>query len=326
MDREDSSTALLFSIVIPVKDGDQWLDGLLGMLVRQTLFDRSEIIVIDSGSTDRSLEIIRNYPVRLIEIPPSEFNHGATRNLGVRAANGKYVVMTVQDAMPESDLWLERFLEAFGDEQVVAVCGQQVVPHDRDKNPVLWFRPISGHRTWTCHFASPDEFLQLSPAEQREAAGWDNVAAAYRRSSLLEFPFPVADFAEDIAWARMMILKGFTVGHASGAIVFHYHHQLPEFVLPRYFSIFYFEYKIFGLRPSLPHSVAYQVALAAKILLKEPKLSWRERGRWLLFNFRFWMELRSTIRKFNAGLKAGERALGELYLQICKKPPQALKY
>ena len=82
--------------------------------MRQTLIAQSEIIVIDSGSTDRSLEIVRRYPVRLIEIPASEFNHGSTRNLGVRAAKGEYVVMTVQDALPGSDDWLELFLAGFG--------------------------------------------------------------------------------------------------------------------------------------------------------------------------------------------------------------------
>ncbi|HXD78105.1 MAG TPA: glycosyltransferase family A protein, partial [Puia sp.] len=199
---------ILFSIVIPVKNGDFWLDKLLRRLVGQTLFSRSEIIVIDSGSTDESLAIVAKYPVRLIRIPPDSFNHGLTRNLGASEAKGEYVVMTVQDAVPENDQWLERFLEGFADDDVAAVCGQQVVPHERDKNPVLWFRPVSAHRTWYCHYADPADFLKLSPSEQREIAGWDNVTAAYRRRVLLEHPFPATDFAEDITWARMMLLKG----------------------------------------------------------------------------------------------------------------------
>jgi rhamnosyltransferase len=317
---------ILFSIVIPVKNGDLWLDKLLTRLVQQTLFARSEIIVIDSGSMDRSLEIISRYPVRLIRIPPAEFNHGLTRNLGAREARGEYVVMTVQDAMPESERWLERLLDGFTDERVVAVCGQQVVPHERDKNPVLWFRPVSGHRTWYCHYDDPGEFLKLSPAEQREMAGWDNVTAAYRRSVLLEYPFPATDFAEDISWARMMLLKGFTLGHVSGAIAYHYHHQLPEFILPRYFSVFYYEFKLFRLKPALQHSVLRNVLVAARILLKESGLSWMEKGKWLLFNVRYWLALRGTIRKFNQAADKSEADLDLLYQHICNKPPQALKY
>ena len=317
---------ILFSIVIPVKNGDYWLEKLLDRLVQQTLFPRSEILVIDSGSTDRSLEIIGRYPVRLIQIPPAEFNHGMTRNLGAREAKGEYVVMTVQDAVPESDRWLERFLEGFRNDRVVAVCGQQVVPHERDKNPVLWFRPVSEHRSWYCHYDDPGEFLKLSPGEQREMAGWDNVTAAYRRSVLLEYPFPATDFAEDISWARMMLLKGFTLGHVSGAIAYHYHHQLPEFILPRYFSVFYFEFKLFRLKPALQHSVGWNVLVAARILLRETGLSWMEKGKWLLFNVRYWLALRGTIRKFNQAADKGEAALDLLYQDICNKPPQALKY
>jgi rhamnosyltransferase len=316
----------LFSIVIPVKNGDVWLERLLDGLMRQTLIAQSEIIVIDSGSTDDSLGIIRRYPVRLIQIPPSEFNHGATRNLGVFAATGEYVVMTVQDALPGSDTWLELFLGGFDDEQVVAVCGQQIVPHDRDKNPVLWFRPVSEHRTWYAHIDDPADYLKLSPAEQREIAGWDNVTAAYRRTVLLEHPFPVTEFAEDISWARMMLLKGFTLGHVSGAITYHYHHHLPEFILPRYFSVYYSEFKIFGVKPALQSPIWRNVLVAARILLKEPGLTWRERARWMSFNIRYWLEVRSTIRRFNRAVDKGETALDREYRQICKRPPQALKY
>jgi rhamnosyltransferase len=329
------NTNILFSVVIPVRNGDVWLERLLDGLMRQSLIAQSEIIVIDSGSTDRSLEIVRRYPVRLIEIPASEFNHGSTRNLGVRAAKGEYVVMTVQDALPGSDDWLELFLAGFGDRQVgggfenrpvVAVCGQQVVPHDRDKNPVLWFRPVSAHETWYYHYDDPEDYLKLSPARQREIASWDNVTAAYRRSVLLEYPFPVTEFAEDISWARMMLLKGFTLGHVSGAVTYHYHHQVPEFILPRYFAVWYSEFKIFGLKPALQYPVWRSVLVAAKILLKESKLTWKERARWMSFNIRYWLAVRSAIRKFNRAAGGGEPVLDREYRQICKRPPQALKY
>jgi rhamnosyltransferase len=320
------STNILISIVIPVKNGDLWLERLLGSLVRQTLFPRSEIIVIDSGSTDRSLEIIGRYPVRLIRIRPEEFNHGLTRNLGVREARGEFVVMTVQDAVPGSERWLELFMEGFANGEVAAVCGQQVVPHERDKNPVLWFRPVSAHRTWFCHYDSPEDYLRLSPAEQREIAAWDNVTAAYRRTILLAHPFPVTDFSEDISWARMMLLKGFTLGHVSGALTYHYHHQLPEFILPRYFSVYYSEFKLFGLRPALPYPVWRNVLVAAKILLRESRLSWKERARWLWFNMRYWIVVKATINRFNRAAGAGEAVLDQEYRKICQSPPQAPKY
>jgi rhamnosyltransferase len=86
------------SVVIPVKNGEPWLDECIQGIMSQTLFNQTEIIAIDSGSTDGSLAILEKYPVRIYNLPPAEFNHGLTRNYGVQLCRGEYVVMTVQDA------------------------------------------------------------------------------------------------------------------------------------------------------------------------------------------------------------------------------------
>lgn len=317
---------ILVSVVIPVKDGDIWLERLLEGLVRQTLFDRTEIIVIDSGSTDGSLGIIAKYPVKLIRIPSAEFNHGDTRNLGVREARGKYVVMTVQDAAPASDLWLQHFVDGFEEERVVALCGQQVVPHEPDKNPAWWFRPVSPPQTTFYHYDDPAEFLRLSPAEQRQKVAWDNVVAAYRREILLQYPFPRTDFAEDIIWARQMLVMGKCLGNVDAARVFHYHHYTSDIILPRYFSVYYFEYRTFGLKPLPVQHTPIKILSAAKILLKERGITWPEKFKWLVYNINYWKELKKTVNLFNEAVDKGDPFLDDLYRTICKKPPQAIKY
>ena len=108
-----NSSDILVSIVIPVKNGDYWLEHTLTALLNQELDKPFEVIVIDSGSTDSSLDIIRKHPVHLIQIQPETFNHGTTRNIGVQAAKGEYVVMTVQDARPVDNQWLKHLLAGF---------------------------------------------------------------------------------------------------------------------------------------------------------------------------------------------------------------------
>ncbi len=61
---------ILVSIIVLTKNGEKYLHSLLDGLRRQSLFERAEIIVIDSGSTDRTLQIIARYPVALTQIPP----------------------------------------------------------------------------------------------------------------------------------------------------------------------------------------------------------------------------------------------------------------
>ena len=127
---------VMVSVVIPVKNGDIWLNHVIPAILSQELDGGLEVILIDSGSTDNTLNIISNYPVKLIRIEPGTFNHGTTRNMGAGLAKGKYVVMTVQDAKPVSRRWLKTLMEGFTDDNVAGVCGQQIVPHHHDKNPV----------------------------------------------------------------------------------------------------------------------------------------------------------------------------------------------
>lgn len=301
------------------------MEQLFEKLLVQTLFPQSEIIVIDSGSTDKSLDIVKRYPVKLIQIPSHEFNHGETRNLGVREARGKYVVMTVQDAVPASELWLQHLISGFVDEKVAGVCGTQVVPHEPDKNPVLWFRPVSEPQKKFYRYDNPDEFLKLTPLEQREKIAWDNVTAAYRRDLLIKFPFPKIDFAEDIFWAKEILLQGYTLANIDEARVFHYHHHLPHFIPPRYFSVYYFEYKLFGKRPKISRPILIEILVAAKILLKESKVKWFQKFKWLLFNIRYWLVLNKTIKRFNSAVEKGDQFLDIQYQRICYKIPQAPK-
>ena len=133
----------LISVVIPIKNEPSEVAACLEGIFRQTLRDQLEVIAIDSGSPQVTLDLLAGYPVRLHQIPPSEFNHGETRNLGVKLASGEFVVMTVADAVAGNERWLEQMLQHFDDPRVMGVCGQQIVPHDIDKNPLQWFRPVS---------------------------------------------------------------------------------------------------------------------------------------------------------------------------------------
>ena len=91
---------VLISVVIPVKNGDSWLNETIPAILNQQVNGAIEIIAIDSGSTDESLSILSKYPVTVVSIKPEDFNHGLTRNKGVSLAKGRFVVMTVQDAKP----------------------------------------------------------------------------------------------------------------------------------------------------------------------------------------------------------------------------------
>ena len=88
----------MISVVIPVKDGGADLARCLDAIATQVVDDEVEIVVVDSGSRDDSVAVAQSHGARVHEIPPSEFGHGRTRNLGAALARGDVLVFTSQDA------------------------------------------------------------------------------------------------------------------------------------------------------------------------------------------------------------------------------------
>src|SRR4030042_1234198 len=108
------------SIILLVKNGQATLEEVLKKVFSQAIQEIFEVIAIDSGSTDRSKDILARFPVRVEKLPPESFNHGETRNLGARLSGGKYLVYLTQDATPQDDKWLGRLIQPFEEDPLVA--------------------------------------------------------------------------------------------------------------------------------------------------------------------------------------------------------------
>ena len=100
------------SIVIPTKNGGHLFEKVLDAVFKQKTEYEYEVICVDSGSKDGTLDVIRKYPCRLFQIEPSEFGHGKTRNYGASKGNGTYIIFITQDALPATDTWLQNFIDA----------------------------------------------------------------------------------------------------------------------------------------------------------------------------------------------------------------------
>lgn len=306
---------ILVSIVIPVKNGDYWLQDTLETLTSQKINGAFEIIVIDSGSTDKSLDIVRNFPVRLIQIDAATFNHGLTRNLGAREAVGKFVVMTVQDARPVNDYWMQNLLDGFVDEKVAGVCGQQVVPHEIDKNPIAWFRPQSAPQMKRYEF-TPQQFADLSPEKKREVCGWDDVTAMYRKDVLMQLPFGEVTFAEDVLWAKEALLNGYAIVYNPAARVYHYHYEDPEQLVKRAFTEYYHFYKLLGYKPSPVNTGLVRTLKDIKVLIKEHDLTIGQKWKWCRYNQQLRTKINEAVALFHKSLSNGEETLDATHKRL----------
>lgn len=114
------------SILLLTKDGGKEFRDCLEAVYSQRGVCPFEIVMVDSGSTDDTLQVARRYPIRIEQIPPQTFHHARTRNYAASLARGKYLVYISQDAIPATDTWLKALLSNFRDLSVGAVYGRQL--------------------------------------------------------------------------------------------------------------------------------------------------------------------------------------------------------
>src|SRR6476661_3158719 len=95
------------AIVIPTLNGGADLTRLLDAISRQEGPFRPSVVAVDSGSTDGTIDRLRERGSRILAVAPGEFNHGETRNMALRSVDTDFAVLIVQDAVPESARWLD---------------------------------------------------------------------------------------------------------------------------------------------------------------------------------------------------------------------------
>jgi len=311
--------SIKISVLIPVLNGEATIKQCLDGVFSQTLADDMEVIIVDSGSTDQTIEIVEKFPVRLYHIEPSSFNHGLTRNYAVSLARGEFVVFTVQDAIPADEKWIESMHQHFNDPGVAAVCGKQVVPHDKDKNPHEWYRPRSEPGFKMVYYDDPVVFESLDPAQKRKDCAWDNVTAMYRKQVLQKIPFRETLFAEDMMWAREALISGHTLVYDDRAQVFHYHHTDYNYQFKRTITVLYHQYLIFGYIPDW----SFGLEPYFKILYRNIK--WRASLYWLYYQWRKIAAAQFAFQRFMNKLRKGEDMLEKYHSKINPSAPQGVQ-
>lgn len=114
------------SVVIRVRDGAATLPAVLDALAAQR--EPHAVVVVDSGSTDGTLALVRGRVGRVVELPAAEFSFGRALNRGVAALGAGAAPVTVAlsaDAVPRDPGWLGRMVEALADPLVACAFGEE---------------------------------------------------------------------------------------------------------------------------------------------------------------------------------------------------------
>lgn len=230
------------SIIIPTKNGGALFKQVLEKIFAQKTKYEYEVICVDSGSTDDTLDSIRSFPCRLYEILPEEFGHGKTRNYGASKGTGEFIVFVTQDALPYDELWLEKLIDAMKmDDEIVAGFGRHVPYPDCN---ILDARDITLHfkgfgEENTIYYMESQERYAAEEGYRHFLAFFSDNNSCLRRSIWEKYPYPDVDFSEDQIWAKQMIELGYKKVYCPNAAVYHSH----NYPLKTYFKRYYDEHK-----------------------------------------------------------------------------------
>ncbi len=252
------------TVAIPVRNGGQLFERTLRALATQTV--AHELLVCDSQSSDGSAEAARTFGARVLEIAPTSFSHGGTRNLLMKEATGSRVALLTQDSEPADGGWLERLLGGLELAPDVAIAFGPYLPRPTASAAVRgeleqWFRSLA-----------PDgqpQVVRLAEAERLMPPGGELVGrrgfftdanACVRRSAWEQVPFREVAYAEDRVLALDMLRAGYAKAFVPSAATLHSHDYTTVQELRRCFDEWRGLREVYGWRePASPVHLAREV-------------------------------------------------------------------
>lgn len=230
-------TQQTLSVIIPTLNAATWIEELLTALISQTRIP-DEILLIDSGSKDATLVIIKQYQekfsfIRLCEIQQQDYDHGGTRTMAAQQTSEDILVFMTQDALPANNTALERLIQSFTKNAKIAAAYGRQLP---SKNANFFGKHLR-------LFNYPQE-SQIRSQQDWEYYGFktifiSNSFAAWRRDILTAqgyFPDQLV-FGEDTVALSIMLENGYSVAYVSTAMVYHSHNYSIIQDFKRYFDI-----------------------------------------------------------------------------------------
>jgi len=183
-----------------------------------------ELLVFDNASTDGTLEEVKKYTNRVINVPKGGYIPGHVLNQGMSNSDGDLVAFLNSDCTPQNASWLRTLLAGFADDRVAAVFGRQIPRPD-------------------CHplYAKDTEATYGDGSRQQYWRHCFSMASsAIRRSAWEQLRFNEhIQYSEDIDWTWRARQQGYTIRYVPNAVIMHSH----NYTLRQYFKRNYGEGK-----------------------------------------------------------------------------------
>ena len=233
------------TVAIPVLNGARYLHEVLSAVRAQVLDREVELLVVDSGSTDGSLDIAEAHGAHIHRIDRREFSHGGTRNRMMAMAQGEHVAFLTQDATPAHERWLAALLEGFElADDVALVFGphepradaSHMIKCEMERHFAVW--GDGGARIDVHRLERTAEAIAAYRAFPGRFSFFSDVNGCVAHWAWQRVPYREVPYAEDQLLGREMIEAGFAKVYHPEARVLHSHDYPPAQFLRRYFDEF----------------------------------------------------------------------------------------
>ena len=206
------------SVVIRCFNEEKHIGNLLENLQGQTRKNH-EVLVVDSGSTDRTLDIARSFGAGIVHIDPEHFTFGRSLNTGCAAAKGSILVFASAHVLPIGNDWLMEMIAPFADQSVGLVYGRQIGDSTTK---------FSEHQVFARQFPGESNYDQQTPF-------CNNASCAIRRDLWLQRPYDERlTGLEDLEWAKWLLSTGRKIVYNAQATIVHIHNERPAKIFTRY--------------------------------------------------------------------------------------------
>lgn len=220
------------SVIVPTKNAGTTFPFLMKVLRLQEGFREIEIIIVDSGSTDDTLEIADRNNAKIVKIKPAEFSHSFARNLGAESATGDFLLFTVQDALPPSSKWLYGLFQVLNNQNVVAVSCAETPREDAD----LFYRQICWNHYNFLGINDTDRIFslpkKLDNISLRQNAQLSDLANLISREVFNNYQYRLG-YAEDLDLGIRLIKDGYKIAFLGSIRIIHSHNRSPYYFLKR---------------------------------------------------------------------------------------------
>lgn len=261
---------ILYSVIVPAYNASVTIERCLNSLENQSIpKEVYEVILIDDGSTDRTSDIAKQFPIKYFW----QKNQGpaTARNRGAKEARGEIILFTDADCVPQIN-WIEEMVRPFDDQKIMAVKGTYK----------------TAQKSLTARFAQvefEERFEMLKKVESIDMV--DTYSAGYRRSVFISLEgfdpsFPVAN-NEDTELSYKMSQAGYKMVFNPNAVVYHLNHpdSIKRYVRLKFWRgywrmVVYKKYPNKMLKDSYtPQTLKLQIMFLFLSLICLPLMGWQ---------------------------------------------------